>query len=74
MDSGECFGCGRTGHWKQNCPEAMGRGNKSRGYRGRGKLAGLIIHFSLVLLLFQTQELSQFQRIWLYQLFSSTLG
>ncbi|KAG5275053.1 hypothetical protein AALO_G00143040 [Alosa alosa] len=34
MSSNECFGCGRTGHWIKNCPNA-GRG-RSKG-RGRGK-------------------------------------
>lgn len=34
MSSSECFGCGRSGHWVKNCPNA-GRG-RGRG-RGRGK-------------------------------------
>lgn len=39
MSSNECFGCGRTGHWIKNCPNA-GRGrSKGRG-RGKGERAG----------------------------------
>ncbi len=34
MSTSECFGCGRSGHWIKNCPNA-GRG-RGRG-RGRGK-------------------------------------
>lgn len=43
MSNSECFGCGRSGHWAKNCPNAgarSGGGGGGGGGRGRGRGRG----------------------------------